>query len=352
MLGHMEADRTRLVELKAQILEFGQSLSALQTEQALVQGRLNSYQYPVLTLPNEIASEIFIHFLPIYPHPPPITGLYSPICLTLVCRTWREVALSTPVLWRAIRITYHRRISCKVQGTMADIWLARSGSCPLSIDIDNPYPILVSGHEVYTAVVAHRARWEYLKLRIDDSELSVVDAPMPLLHHLDLKFPDLYNLFVFHAVPRLRSVVLHNYVSRVTLPWGQLTSLKLAGTYPHQCVRILQQTVNLVHCELGVFVDPSADPGPDITLPCLESLVLIPLGPWPMEGYLHTFIVPALHRLRVYLRFLDSITPIASLESFISKSGCRLQEVHIVDASALEQSFREGFPSIPKIICT
>ncbi|KAJ7641164.1 hypothetical protein FB45DRAFT_712335, partial [Roridomyces roridus] len=57
---------------------------------------------PVLTLPNEITSEIFVHFLPPYPVCPPMTGLDSPTSLTHICRQWREIALATPKLWRAI----------------------------------------------------------------------------------------------------------------------------------------------------------------------------------------------------------------------------------------------------------
>ncbi|KAJ6504124.1 hypothetical protein C8R47DRAFT_177927 [Mycena vitilis] len=54
------------------------------------------------TLPNEITSEIFLHFLPVYPRCPPLTGNLSPTCLTHICRRWREIALTTPALWRAM----------------------------------------------------------------------------------------------------------------------------------------------------------------------------------------------------------------------------------------------------------
>ncbi|KAJ7187330.1 hypothetical protein C8R46DRAFT_1059491 [Mycena filopes] len=58
--------------------------------------------YPVLTLPNEIVSEIFIRVLPPYPECPPWKGSLSPSLLTQICRKWREIALSTPELWRAM----------------------------------------------------------------------------------------------------------------------------------------------------------------------------------------------------------------------------------------------------------
>ncbi|KAJ7086305.1 hypothetical protein C8R43DRAFT_311955 [Mycena crocata] len=64
----------------------------------------DSLVYPVLTLPNEITSQIFIYFLAAYPRCPPFQGLLSPIILTHICHQWREIALSTPALWRAITL--------------------------------------------------------------------------------------------------------------------------------------------------------------------------------------------------------------------------------------------------------
>ncbi|KAJ7834594.1 hypothetical protein B0H13DRAFT_1467448, partial [Mycena leptocephala] len=89
----------RVVDIDAEILDLERSLFALRNEKALLQHRLDSYKYPVLTLPNEIVSEIFIHFLPIYPFCPPLTGILSPNLLTQICRRWREIALATPGLW-------------------------------------------------------------------------------------------------------------------------------------------------------------------------------------------------------------------------------------------------------------
>ncbi|KAJ6479467.1 hypothetical protein C8R47DRAFT_1019155, partial [Mycena vitilis] len=57
---------------------------------------------PVLTLPTETISEIFIQFFPSYPSRPPLTGNLSPRLLTQICRSWRQIALTTPSIWRAI----------------------------------------------------------------------------------------------------------------------------------------------------------------------------------------------------------------------------------------------------------
>ncbi|KAJ7704542.1 hypothetical protein B0H17DRAFT_1224669 [Mycena rosella] len=89
------ADRARVERLEAQILELQHTLGALQQEKDLVQGRLDTYTYPVLTLPNEIVSEIFVNFLPVYPQRSPLSGPRSPALLAQICRKWRAIALET-----------------------------------------------------------------------------------------------------------------------------------------------------------------------------------------------------------------------------------------------------------------
>jgi hypothetical protein len=90
----------------------------------------------------------------------------------------------------------------------------------------------------------------------------------------------------------------------------------------------LQKTTNLVHCELEVYFDDENDqPGPDIPLLCLESLA-VDTGINPVTGFLGTFIVPALRRLKIPEGFIEP-DPIESLTAFISKSGCKLEEAQI-----------------------
>ncbi|KAJ7206489.1 hypothetical protein GGX14DRAFT_367219, partial [Mycena pura] len=86
---------------------------------------------PASILPTEIVSDILVHALPAYPICPPLAGKSSPTQLTHVCRKWREIALSTPSLWRAITIRLRRDKSWDLD--FVQTWLRRSGSCPLSL---------------------------------------------------------------------------------------------------------------------------------------------------------------------------------------------------------------------------
>ncbi|KAJ6457478.1 hypothetical protein C8R47DRAFT_934066, partial [Mycena vitilis] len=126
--------------------------------------RLNSFKYPVLTLPNEITSAIFIRFLPPYPVFPPFTGVHSPTVLTYICWQWRDISLSLPALWSFISsydddLAHHGPEDS--EPPMLRLWLERS----------RPYPLYLrlGKHEwaddtLVQAFISHRARWESLEL--------------------------------------------------------------------------------------------------------------------------------------------------------------------------------------------
>ncbi|KAJ7161185.1 hypothetical protein C8R46DRAFT_1353803 [Mycena filopes] len=318
--------------------------TALRVQRLLVQERLESYKYPVLTLPNEIVSEIFVHFLPIYPECPPLTGILSPTNLTHICRDWREVALATPTLWRAIHFSLEADDLLDWRVREFDAWLLRSGCTPLSVELQDWWH-----RDVPKFLPSHCARWEFLKIS-DWALIPITDAPMPLLRHLDIATgtdDELVDI-VFPEAPLLRSVILDDISAlRLILPWVQLTSLQLNRVYRAECVPILQQTTNLVHCQLYLVVGGDT-PGPDITLLRLESLILTDYGGGAYDGhygYLQTFIVPSLRKLHIPERHLQ--TPIDSLTSFIATSGCKLQDVRILGRRWLTQeAYTAVFPSI------
>ncbi|KAJ7661934.1 hypothetical protein DFH06DRAFT_1191069 [Mycena polygramma] len=355
----LRQDRDRLADLQAQITNLERSLRALRAENALVHARLDSFTYPVLTLPNEIVSEIFVHFLPPRPLCPSLRGTDSPTFLASICRKWREIALDTPTLWRAIPITlYATDTAFQRQHCMLEDWLERSRSGPLSIRIHRSWRSRPRPRQ--TAVIlkvpslGHRTRWEHLTLFLVDPDLVISDDPMPLLSHLDV-YLNTHKAFTLPPAPRLRTVTLNAAAaSSLTLPWVQLTSVTLRGVHPAQCTPILQQTLNVVHCELR-FDQPFGGDSehPDLLLPSLKSLALVDESyrlPKSAVRYLNSFIVPALLSLRIPEWFLSrtSSGPVDSLASFISKSGCSLQQVHITGSRDVsEESYHEAFPSIP-----
>ncbi len=71
-------------------------------------------------------------------------------------------------------------------------------------------------------------------------------------------------------------------------------------------------------------------------------------GREPAIDFLRTLIVPALRSLEISEGFLY-VSAIQSLTAFISRSGCKLEEVHITGPRSVpESSYLEAFPSIPR----
>ncbi|KAK7022296.1 F-box domain-containing protein [Favolaschia claudopus] len=360
----LKLDRALLVKNNAQILEFEAQISelqmqisaleaailVLQAEKQPVQQRLDSYKYPVLTLPNEIIGEIFLHFLPPYPEPPPLFGEDSPTILTHICRQWREIALTTPALWRSIDL---KDVSVEATTSLACSWLERSGCLPLSIHAAD-YMTLFS---VFPVFIPHRARWEHLNLRIQDPEhLLILDGPSPLLQtlHVFLRDEGLSNPISLPDFPLLHTVVLDDYgTPSLILPWSQLTRLSLSCMYPADCISILRQTMTLVTCNLEIWIEPIPhNQLVDIPLLHLETLVF-ELSSDVCVDFMQLLVTPSLRRLELHEDYLGwddkGSDPTAALKSFISKSGCMLDDLRVTTASITEDAYRTAFPSIQSI---
>jgi hypothetical protein len=184
-------------------------------------------------------------------------GKHAHTLLTHICRTWREIALSTPALWSAIGTSYHDGIPLKQKHHIFDLSLKRPRFCPLFLEIVDGTDVA----EILAAVVPPRARWKHQQLECSSlSHLPIVEGPMHLLRHLYFvldNFPA-RDVLAFRGVPLLRTVILNDgAASSVILPWAQLTSLTLFGVYLRESVPVLQKTLNLVRCELEVCFELS-----------------------------------------------------------------------------------------------
>ncbi|KAJ6457795.1 hypothetical protein C8R47DRAFT_169746 [Mycena vitilis] len=338
--AYLAAARARIADIRAQLLQLEETFERLQDEQASLQGELDGYIYPVLTLPNEIISEIFVHFLPVYPVRPRKTGLLSPGLLCQICRAWRQIALSTPTLWRAVRVSPAEEITStglEAELRALETWLTRSRSCPLSIKIESA----IFGHRVLPpfieAIAPHCERWEHIKLFGPLAYFRSIEGPLPLLRSLALGFSTQMgpaSVIVFHKAPLLHRLTLSLYLDHYTsmIPWSQLTVLIVHIIQPKECRLILNLTHRLVHCRLIVneSKEQTRTPQPTMTLLHLEMLVLqVRYAHGKADGLFGSLTLPALRRLQVSASLLQP-GPVAGLRALVSRSACALQRVHII----------------------
>ncbi|KAJ7220748.1 hypothetical protein GGX14DRAFT_339248, partial [Mycena pura] len=90
--------RASLEEVQTAILRQQALLSKLHRRQQELKRRLGLIVYPVLTLPNEIVSRIFVDCLPGHGRVRPSERM-APLLLARICRCWRDIALGTCELW-------------------------------------------------------------------------------------------------------------------------------------------------------------------------------------------------------------------------------------------------------------
>ncbi|KAK7057757.1 F-box domain-containing protein [Favolaschia claudopus] len=360
MLDVMEQDRAFLAEKDARIFELEARISALRAANKSAREQLNSYKYPVTTLPSKIVREVFLYMAPSYPYLLPLIARYSPLLLTQVCSQWRKIAHETPALWRAIDLTLSRKrqtsIDARLATFLASSWLARSSSLPLSIRYDDRHADGVSLSLIST-LVPHRCCFEYLMLYVSGAQLNTIAGPMPVLRELHLHLQGTeFDAVTFHSqdLPLLRALRLESSSPlSITFPWSQLTSLELKRLHSHDYMSALKQTSQLVHLKLDVFAPDTPLVETDIVLPYLESLVIentIDTN----RALLGLLVTPGLVRLQLHEHSLQGYTELARIESlaaFVVKSGCQLCELEITESveEISEEALCEAFSSIPTV---
>ncbi|KAJ7192006.1 hypothetical protein GGX14DRAFT_528535 [Mycena pura] len=128
--------RAALANLEVELVQFKTyaegHISALEEKRQAILDCLNGVVYPVLTLPPEITSRIFIHCLPDHGR---VCALLrgAPLVLTQVCRHWRAVALSTCELWSSLDVYMH--LLRPGRDDLLRTWFPRAKDYPLSLTI-------------------------------------------------------------------------------------------------------------------------------------------------------------------------------------------------------------------------
>ncbi|KAJ7337492.1 hypothetical protein DFH08DRAFT_876953 [Mycena albidolilacea] len=362
-IAQREADRTRIEHLDARISQSNldlDTLSAAQHERKLLKKRLAEYTYPVHTLPYEIVAHIFGHFLPVYPLCPPAFGPLAPTTLAQICHRWREIALETPTLWRAISLyikvngpAQYRRNGLRCLET----WLRLSKSCPLSICLqgmtsnhpENLVPFMV-------AISSECARWEYLTIGLAMKYRPFQECACGMLRSLRIRANWWDQGWTPVDAPNLRTVVVDvdefHSGPPPHLPWAQLTTLHLHCIAPPHFMAILHNAVSLVHCKVtilaraGLETNAAQINATPLVLLHLQTLLVkdASISAGAPIGWFSLATFPVLRRLQVP-RWLLEPDPAATLLALVSRSGYSLQQLYIPDSCVnLRNACRAALP--------
>jgi hypothetical protein len=274
----------------------------------------NALITPVRRLHTDILSYIFISYLDLCRWRSSYRGRQHPsVLLTHVCRRWREIGLSNPLLWSTIRIRYpnsplyfNETGPPAVADRLAECWsnlmhneeailtmcLKRSGSCPLRLSatvIDHASFSTVQVDEdvrrrLTAAIRDTSPRWEHVSL-----DMSLNTPYSPLLELLRIppeRAPQLRSLEVACYMPLLngdralhsscRDFRLFHAEGLHTVKWGiPLVELSVISTIPvgwqgltelyvnegseargqlsfSDAIALMEKCPNLVHCTLSL----------------------------------------------------------------------------------------------------
>ena len=246
-------------------------------------GRVSAVQH----LPCELLSEIFLHYAG--GGVDTVSTIRMPLLTTQICKEWRAIAISTPNLWCRLFLSINERQAAS-HSELAGTFLARSGSCPLTLYIFWKEPPYTSSHPVLDIIAQHSHHWYKVSLFLPKRAFpafSAIKGCLPLLIELSLQFPSPFGLTMddffpdlvlpemFESAPQLRcfeSINLSPYVFR--LPWAQLRRCIMSAAVD-ECIDILRRSPNLEECRFTCHLSFYTRPLVMVQLSHLRSISIM-----------------------------------------------------------------------------
>ncbi|KAJ7058706.1 hypothetical protein C8F01DRAFT_1146987 [Mycena amicta] len=322
--------RRRLEDIDTTIASLHSQLAQLTIARRAVVEELKSVTFPILDLPVEITSAIFIQ----YCQDPIDIGeleLMGPFLLASVCQRWRTIALRLHQLWSRIVLSSGvGRLSRVVK--RLELCLERAGSVShLDIDFADDH----TQKHLLPLLTATATQWCKLEVFATNNRPGFSDIRGRLSRLRSLKLwrnwdEELdYPISSFEDAPLLTDVELFDLAENwVTLPWAQLRSLTLeydTPTDPAAILRILRQTTQLKTLQLRVLGQPLDYASvPELRL---EQLSTLTLRWWPRtfhatRPWLKILTAPALSYLTT-----DIPDDHTTLPEMIARCGATLQSL-------------------------
>ncbi|KAJ7686931.1 hypothetical protein B0H17DRAFT_702759 [Mycena rosella] len=319
--------RSKLGAVEQRIAALETQMALLHKEREQILGDLAAIVYPVLTLPTDITSEIFLRYVDRSPRP-------SPLRLASICRLWRAIALSTCRLWThldvGIMVMSPPGGGGPVGYTSAEVvnrldhWLPRAGGLPVDLRIKLPPSPTQESDAILRILSQYSSRWRSLEILSDGPISFPVDlrGPFSSIVKISLEshpsWDGLSTITALDDASRLREVCMSNIALedwRTSLPWSQLTTLDLSFITVDECLGILADTPNLEVLTFSSFEEQA----PFTSTPhILHHLRTIQVGSDCSYELLDYLILPSLAQVHLGLN-IECAQRVAPL---IERSGC------------------------------
>ncbi|KAJ6462137.1 hypothetical protein C8R45DRAFT_528990, partial [Mycena sanguinolenta] len=327
------AERDRLARVEAQISHLQVHIDVLRRERAQLQKNLETIVYPILTIPDEVSSQIFLLCLPadgrVRPSP-----CSAPLSLAQICSHFRRICLSTQGLWHSLVINAGRfRSDSAMDSAVAELfrpWFTRAGFSSLRLTLQHATSLASS---LLHFIVAFSPQLHILELDTPMAEfrrLLQMLGPLPMLRKLSLSHsPHSYDPLPhipFRNPPELTELCIFGGIclrdsSLATMPGTRLERLEITRISCDEFRRILQEYPLLRHLHV-----PDLDGSRNMqVLP--PTLGIETLGVGESSWILDILTLPNLRRLDISI---TDKSPPHHLAQFLARSSCTLQHLGIV----------------------
>ncbi|KAJ7192007.1 hypothetical protein GGX14DRAFT_596446 [Mycena pura] len=318
--GHdASAVQRALAQPGVEIVQFKYAEGHISAKRRAILDRLNGVVYPVLTLPPEITSHIFVHCLPHHGRVRP-SPRSAPLVLTQICGQWRAIALSTGELWSSLDVNID--VLCPGRDDLLRSWFPRAKVYPLSLTIRQPRRL-----QTYSGPLSHVAdiipKLRRLEVKVCDGQfrsLVPLGTPLPLLRFFAATVSSENLQSVLRSAPNLCELRTRLYEPNFHVASKSLLSLEIWATYSIDVfLDILENCPLLSHLKIDVRIEDDHKPSLARTFPHLRSLAFSRAY---CERALDFVTLPNLTRLEGVE--LDRMRP-DIVQPFLSRSSCVIE---------------------------
>ncbi|KAF9483633.1 hypothetical protein BDN70DRAFT_891538 [Pholiota conissans] len=262
-----------------------------------------------------------------------------PLFFGSICKEWRDIAWSTPLLWNSVSVHVSRQTHGSQIQLLGD-WLLRAKTAPLFIKLtsdDEHEAIFCSLQTIMDVLVTRSMYWYSLDCLLPPQCHELLkNNHFPMLASVSIRppkgtistFSESPNMFL--SAPKLLDVDLSGYnFPSMVLPWEQLRRFKTHFLTVAECLKVIRRSSNLKECHLESVYSPEIIPSPisDTLQSELETLdvMLIKGG---AISLLDGITLPCLRELRVHYSGVGGFL-LSAISSLVMRSGCNVQKLCI-----------------------
>ncbi|KAF8871211.1 hypothetical protein BD779DRAFT_482479 [Infundibulicybe gibba] len=320
-------------------------VNALGRHQRRLPGPSSPARCIISDLPPEILGKIFLHCLP-------IEGFFSPsdapLLLVQVCRSWREVALLTPLLWLKLpRLHLHLGDGCL---QLLKIYLKKSAKTALSITLELAW--IPDDSPFLPLITPYLSRSQHLSI----TYVRGVSLEPCVTHNY---FPLLENLELFCRSPDNRSPNVSPMVGLegIKFPWFQLMRLTIQFHNTIETLTLLRNCSSLEVLYLGSDWDSRFETSPTpsklrVVHHRLRTITFedAPAGTGLFARFLSCLVTPTLSTLE-FIRTTGGNEPytIQLILSFIRNSSAELASLTLRGVGCSPQDLIDLSTLIPMV---